>query len=54
MLVNPQRHPQVKAAEGQVFIDWLVSPAGQTAIAGYKLGGETLFFPNATQPEPTG
>jgi tungstate transport system substrate-binding protein len=54
MLVNPQRHPQVKAAEGQAFIDWLVSPAGQAAIAGYRIGGETLFLPNATRPEPTG
>ncbi|GGC43031.1 tungsten ABC transporter substrate-binding protein [Siccirubricoccus deserti] len=53
MLVNPQRHPQVKAVEGQAFIDWLVSPAGQTAIGGFRLGGEALFFPNATQPEPT-
>jgi tungstate transport system substrate-binding protein len=47
MLVNPARHPHVKAADGQRFIDWLVSPAGQAAIAGYKLGGEQLFFPNA-------
>jgi tungstate transport system substrate-binding protein len=53
MLVNPQRHPHVKAADGQRFIDWMVSPAGQAAIAGYKINGEQLFFPNATQPEPT-
>lgn len=52
MLVNPQRHPHVKAAEGQRFIDWLVSPAGQEAIASYRIAGEPLFFPNATQPEP--
>jgi tungstate transport system substrate-binding protein len=52
MLVNPQRHPHVKAAEGQRFIDWIVSPAGQAAIAGYKIDGEQLFFPNAAQPEP--
>lgn len=50
MLVNPRRHPHVKAAEGQRFIDWLVSPAGQQAIAGYRIGGEQLFFPNANQP----
>ena len=53
MLVNPQRHPHVKAADGQRFIDWILSPAGQAAIAAYKINGEQLFFPNATQPEPT-
>jgi tungstate transport system substrate-binding protein len=53
MLVNPQRHAHVKAADGQRFIDWILSPAGQQAIAGYKIGGEQLFFPNAAQPEPT-
>ena len=47
MLVNPAKHGPVKAAEGQAFIDWLVSPEGQTAIAGYRIGGEQLFFPNA-------
>ena len=53
MLVNPQRHPHVKAVDGQRFIDWIVSPAGQAAIADYKINGEQLFFPNATRPEPT-
>lgn len=53
MLVNPQRHPHVKVADGQRFIDWIVSPAGQAAIASYKINGEQLFFPNAAQPEPT-
>jgi tungstate transport system substrate-binding protein len=53
MLVNPRRHPHVKAADGQRFIDWILSPAGQAAIAAYKINGEQLFFPNATQPEPT-
>lgn len=52
MLVNPQRHPQVKAADGQRFIDWILSPAGQQAIASYRINGEQLFFPNAAQPEP--
>jgi len=47
MLVNPDKHPTVKAKEGQAFIDWLVSPEGQAAIAAYKIGGEQLFFPNA-------
>jgi tungstate transport system substrate-binding protein len=47
MLVNPEKHPNVKAKDGQAFIDWLVSPKGQDAIAGYKVGGEPLFFPNA-------
>jgi len=50
MLVNPDKHPNVKKAEGQQFIDWLVSPEGQKAIAGYKINGEQLFFPNATDP----
>ena len=50
MLVNPQRHPSVKKDLGQAFIDWLVSPAGQKAIADYKINGEQLFFPNAGQP----
>ena len=47
MLVNPAKHPYVKKAEGQAFIDWLVSAEGQSAIAAYKIGGEQLFFPNA-------
>ena len=49
MLVNPDKHPTVKKDLGQAFIDWLVSPEGQQAIAGYKIGGEQLFFPNAGQ-----
>jgi tungstate transport system substrate-binding protein len=53
MLVNPRRHPHAKAADGQRFIDWLVSPAGQAAIADYRINGGQLFFPNATRPEPT-
>ena len=48
MLVNPARHPQVKKKEGQAFIDWLVSPAGQAAIAGYRIHGEQLFYPDAS------
>jgi len=47
MLVNPIKHPNVKKDLGQAFIDWLVSPRGQAAIAAYKIGGEQLFFPNA-------
>jgi tungstate transport system substrate-binding protein len=50
MLANPEKHPSVKRAEGQAFIDWLVSPEGQAAIAGYKVEGEQLFFPNAGEP----
>lgn len=49
MVVNPARHPQVKRAEAQKFVDWLVSAPGQAAIAAYKIGGEQLFFPNAGQ-----
>ncbi len=47
MLVNPARHPAVKVREGQAFIDWLISSDGQNTIAGYKVGGEQLFFPDA-------
>jgi tungstate transport system substrate-binding protein len=50
MLVNPQRHAHVKAEAGQRFIDWLISPAGQRAIASYRIGGHQLFFPNARRP----
>lgn len=44
---NPAKHPHVKAALAQQFVDWVVSPAGQDAIAAYKIGGQQLFFPNA-------
>jgi len=50
MLVNPQKHPHVKAAAGQQFIDWLVSPEGQRAIADYRINGSQLFYPNAQDP----
>ncbi len=46
MLVNPAKHAHVKKAQGAAFIDWMVSAAGQNAIAAYKIGGEQLFFPN--------
>lgn len=49
MLVNPSKYPSVKAKEGQAFIDWLVSPEGQAAIASYKIAGEQLFFPSASR-----
>jgi tungstate transport system substrate-binding protein len=47
MVVSAKKHPHVKRAEAQKFVDWIVSPAGQQAIAAYKVGGEQLFFPNA-------
>jgi tungstate transport system substrate-binding protein len=50
ILVNPDKHPNVKKDLGQAFIDWLVSPDGQNAIANYKINGEQLFYPNATDP----
>ncbi len=50
ILVNPAKHPHVKKELGQAFIDWLVSPAGQKAIADYKIDGQQLFFPNANVP----
>jgi tungstate transport system substrate-binding protein len=49
ILVNPDKHPTVKKDLGQKFIDWVISPAGQKAIADYKINGEQLFFPNAGQ-----
>ncbi len=47
IVVNPAKHPHVKKDMAQAFADWVVSPAGQAAIAEYKIGGEQLFFPNA-------
>jgi tungstate transport system substrate-binding protein len=47
MLVNPERYPSVKKELGQAFVDWLISPEGQAAIAGYKVDGQQLFFPDA-------
>lgn len=46
-LVNPEKYPSVKKELGQSFIDWLLSPEGQTAIGGYKIDGQQLFFPDA-------
>jgi tungstate transport system substrate-binding protein len=50
MLVNPAKHPTVKKEAGQRFIDWIISPEGQNAIAGYKINGQQLFYPNANDP----
>ena len=47
ILVNPVKHPHVKADLGQQFIDWLAGPEGQSLIAGYTIAGQPLFFPNA-------
>lgn len=47
VMVNPARHPHVKRELAQAFVDWVVSDAGQAAIAAYRIGGEPLFFPNA-------
>ena len=47
IVVNPARHPHSKATLAQAFVDWVVSAAGQAAIASYRIGGEQLFFPNA-------
>jgi tungstate transport system substrate-binding protein len=49
MVVNPAKHPHVKATEAQRFVDWVISPAGQASIAAYKIGGEQLFFSNAVK-----
>jgi len=50
ILVNPDKHPNVKQEFGQAFIDWLVSPEGQKSIGNYKIDGEQLFYPNAEDP----
>jgi len=50
ILVNPEKHPNVKKDLGQQFIDYLISPEGQKDIAGYKIDGQELFFPNANDP----
>ena len=47
ILVNPEVHPGVRAGDGQIFIDWLLSPAGQAAIAAFRVNGQQLFFPSA-------
>ncbi len=49
MLVSAAKFPQIKTAEGQKFVDWVTGPAGQAVIATYKIGGEQLFFPNASK-----
>jgi tungstate transport system substrate-binding protein len=45
MMVNPARHPQVKAADAKAFVDWVVSLEGQSAIAGYRIEGQQVYFP---------
>src|SRR5262245_21092426 len=50
ILVSPAKHPTVKKELGQQFVDWLISPEGQKAIADYKINGESLFYPNANDP----
>ena len=47
ILVNPEKHPNVKKDLGQTFIDWILSAEGQNAIRSYKIEGQRLFFPNA-------
>jgi tungstate transport system substrate-binding protein len=49
MVVNPAKHPHVKADTAQKFVDWVTSAPGQASIAGYKIGGESVFFPNANR-----
>ena len=49
MVVNPAKHPHVKQAEAQKFVDWVISSKGQATIAAYKIGGESVFFPNANK-----
>jgi ABC-type tungstate transport system permease subunit len=49
MVVNPAKHPHVKQADAQKFVDWVISANGQASIAAYKIGGESVFFPNANK-----
>jgi tungstate transport system substrate-binding protein len=49
MAVSALKHPHVEAADAQKFVDWVISPAGQASIAAYRIGGQQLFFPSATQ-----
>ncbi len=51
MVVNPAKHPHTRVVEAQKFVDWITSTAGQAVIAGYKINGEALFFPNASTPK---
>jgi tungstate transport system substrate-binding protein len=51
MLVNPEKHPTVKKVLGQEFIDFLISPIGQEAIARYQIDGQQLFYPDANDPK---
>ena len=48
ILVSPEKHKHIKKELGQSFIDWIISKEGQAAIAGYKINGDQLFFPNAS------
>jgi tungstate transport system substrate-binding protein len=50
ILVNPKKHPNVRAALGQQFINFLISPAGQRDIAQYTIDGQQLFYPDANNP----
>jgi tungstate transport system substrate-binding protein len=47
LAVNPAKYPKINAAAAQKFVEWILSGAGQTLIASYKIGGQQLFFPNA-------
>ena len=49
MVVSPAKHPHVKQAEAQKFVDWVISSNGQASISAYKIGGESVFFPNANK-----
>jgi len=49
MVVNPAKHPQVKLADANKFVDWVISPKGQNVLAAYKIGGEQVFFPNTNK-----
>jgi tungstate transport system substrate-binding protein len=52
ILVNPKTHPQIKQDLGLRFIDYLVSPRGQSAIALYTINGQQAFHPDANGVSP--
>lgn len=46
IVVDPERHPHVKAEAARAFVDWLRSEEGREAIASFRVQGQPLFFPS--------
>ncbi|MEM6579331.1 MAG: substrate-binding domain-containing protein [Pseudomonadota bacterium] len=49
--VNPEHCPNARAENAEIFVDWMLSSDGQSAIADFQRDGIQLFFPNAA-PQP--